>query len=156
MYRRPVRGVRRLAYRFGHRRMCMDGAEELFHRALQTNGERRFRDQLRRPWSDHVHAEDLVVFLVEHNLDEPFDLAGNARAAEDAELERSSLHVVATLPGLVFGQTDASNLRITICARRDLVVVDLRVILPGDALGEHDAFCRRQVRQLRRAPADRT
>src|SRR4029434_2923805 len=76
-------------------------------------------------------------------------LAGNARAAENAELEGSGLHVVATLPGLVFGQTDASNLRVTVCTCRNLVVVDLRVILPGDALGEHDAFCRRQVRQLR-------
>jgi len=48
MYRRPMRSVRRLAHRFGHRRVRMDGAKELLHRALETNGERRFRDQLRR------------------------------------------------------------------------------------------------------------
>ena len=47
--------------------------------------------------TDHVDAEDLVVLLVGDDLDEAFGLAGDLRAAEDAELERAGLDVVAAL-----------------------------------------------------------
>ena len=91
MYRRAVRRMRGFADGLRHRRVRVDGADQLFDRALEAQRERRLGDQLRRARADHVHAEDLVVFLVGDDLDEAFGLAGNPRAAEDAELERADL-----------------------------------------------------------------
>ena len=84
-----MRGVRRFADRLRHRRMRVDGADQLLDRALEAQRQRRLGDQLGRARPDHVHAEHLVVFLVGDDLDEAFGLAGHPGAAEDAERERA-------------------------------------------------------------------
>src|SRR5580765_1351479 len=61
---RPVCRVRRLAHRLRHRRVRVDGADELFDRALGPEREHGLGHELRRARADDVHAEDLVVFLV--------------------------------------------------------------------------------------------
>ena len=55
-------------------------------RALQAQGDGRFRDQLRRARADHVHAEQFVVLRFGDDLHEPFGLVRHLRPAEDAEL----------------------------------------------------------------------
>ena len=72
MYRRAMRGVRRLAHRLRHRRVRVDRADQLFDRALEPQRQRRLGDELGRARADHVHAEDLVVLLLGDDLDEAF------------------------------------------------------------------------------------
>ena len=146
---RAVRGVRRFADRLRHRRMCVDRANQLFDGALEPQRQRGFGDQLRRARTDHVDAEDLVVLLLGDDLDEPFRLAGDARAAEHAELEAAGPDVVAALLRFRLGQADAADLRIAVRAGRDVVVVDRAELLTRDPLGERDPFRGRQVRELR-------
>ena len=89
MNRRSVRRVSGLAHRFRHGRMRVDGANQLFDGAFQPQRQRRFGHQLGRARPDHVNAEDLVVFLVGDDLDEPFRLTGDAcacRARENLKL----------------------------------------------------------------------
>src|SRR5262249_61540250 len=78
----------------------------------------------------------------------PFCLAGDARAAEDAELERADADVEPALPRLRLGQPDAADLRIAVRAPRDLFVVDRPELLARDPLRERDAFSRGAVREL--------
>src|ERR687891_117244 len=106
MYRRSMRRVGRFAHRLRHRRMRVDRADQLLDRALETQRERRFGDELRRARTDHVDAEDLVVAFLRDDLHEPFRLARNPRAAEYAELERADLHVIAARLRLLLRQTD--------------------------------------------------
>src|SRR5258705_41227 len=149
MYRTPMGSVRGLAHGFRHRRVRMNRANELFDRALETQGERRLGDQLRRAGADHVNAEDLVVLLVEDNLDEPFRLAGDSGTREHPELEAAGLDLVAPGLRLPLGEPHAPDFRIAVGAARNLAVVDRAELEAGDALGQRDALGRREVRQLR-------
>ena len=108
---RAVRGVRGLADRFRHRRVRVNGAHQLLDRALEPQRQRRLGHQLGRSRADHVHAENLVVLLVEDDLDESFGLARDSRAGEDAELERADLDLVAARLRFLLGQADAADLR---------------------------------------------
>ena len=87
MNRRAVRRVSGLAHRFGHGRMRVDGANQLFNGAFQPQRQRGFGDQLGGARADDVNAEDLVVLLVGDDLDEAFRLAGDARACERPNLK---------------------------------------------------------------------
>ena len=131
--------------------MRVNRAYQLFDRALEAQRERRFGNQLCRTRTDHVHAEDLVVFLVEDDLDEAFDFAGNPRARQDAELEAAGLDLVPAGLRFFLRQADAANFGIAVCAARYLVVVDRAELLTRDSLGQRDALRRREVRELRMA-----
>src|SRR6267142_1374130 len=85
MYSRAVRGVSRFADRLGHRRMRVDGANELLDRRLQPQRQSGLRNELGRSHTDHVHAEHLVVFFLRDDLHEALCFAGHLRASEDAE-----------------------------------------------------------------------
>src|SRR5438067_12968921 len=102
MYRGSVRRVRRFPDSLRERRVGVNRLDELLDRALETQRQHGFRDQLRRPRTDHVDAEQLVVLPVSDDLHEPFELAGHLRASKDAEWERADADVVALLPRLGF------------------------------------------------------
>src|SRR6267142_2902606 len=140
MYRGSVRGVRGFADGLGEGRMRVNRPDELLNRAFEPQRQHRLGDQLRRSRPDHVDAEDLIVFPVGDDLHEPFALACHFRAAEDAEREGSDTHVVALLPGLGLGQSDAANLGIAIGAARHVVVVDRPDVLARNPFGDEDAF----------------
>src|SRR5258706_7938373 len=151
MNRGPMRCVCGLSYSLRHRRMRVNRAQELFDRAFETQRQRGLGNELGRAPTDHVDAEDFVVLLVEHDLDEPLRVARDARPGKDAELERAGFHVVAPLLRFPLGETYAPDLRIAVGAGRDLIVVDSTVRFAGDALRDRDTFGRRQMRQLRMA-----
>ena len=129
--------------------MCVDGTNELLDRALEAEGQGRLCDKLGRTRTDHVHAKNFVVLLVEHNLDEALHLSGDLCPAKNAELERTGLDLVPTGLRLLLGQADASDLGIAVRASGNVVVIDWRRSLARDAFGQRDAFGRRQVRELR-------
>src|SRR5262245_39450265 len=54
MNRRAMDGVRRLAHGLRHRRMGVDGANELFYGGLEPECDRGFRHELRGSRADHV------------------------------------------------------------------------------------------------------
>ncbi len=143
-----VRGVRRFAHRFRHRRVGVDRADQLFDRAFELQCDGRFGDELGRARADHVDAEDLVVLLLEDDLDEALGLTRHAGAGEDAELEHAGLDLVAALLRCLLGEPDAADLRRAVGAAGDLVVVDRTIFLAGDPLGEDDALGGREVREL--------
>src|SRR3954447_1706936 len=128
--------------------MRVNRANQLLDGALEAERQRCFRDQFRRARPDHVHAEHLVVLLLGDDLHEAFGLSGDARAAEHDELERADADVEPALPGLRFRQSDAADFRIAVSAARHLFVVDRTELVAGDALGERDAFGRREMREL--------
>ena len=138
MDRGAVRGMGRLANRLGHGRVRVDRAKEFLDRALEAKRQCRFRDQLGRAQADHVHAKYLVVLLVEHDLDEALQLAGNLCPAKNPELERARLDVVSASLRFLLGQADASDLGIAVGASGNLVVVNPRRCRSRDALGHRD------------------
>src|SRR5687767_2273114 len=148
VYRRAMRRVGGLAHGFRHGRVRVDRADELLDRAFELQGHRRFGDELGGARADHVHAENLVVLLVEDDLDEALGLAGHAGPREHAELELAGLHLEAALLRLLLGQADAADLRVAVRAARHLVVVDRTVLLAGDPLGQDDALGRGEMREL--------
>src|SRR5689334_881931 len=103
-----VRGMRLFDDRFRHRRMRVDGADQLLDGAFQLQRQRRFGNEFGRARSDHVDAEDLVVLLVGDDLHEALRLAGDLGAPEYAELERADADVVAALLRLGLGEADAA------------------------------------------------
>src|SRR5262249_2630549 len=120
MYWRSMRSMRRLSNGLRHGRMGVNRANELLDRALEAKGQRGLRHELGRTRPDHVHAENFVVLLVEHNLDEALHLSGDLCPTENAELERTGFDLVAAGLGLLLGQTDASDLGIAVRAGGNL------------------------------------
>src|SRR6185503_13949598 len=108
---RAVRRVRGFPDRLRHRRMRVDGTDQLLDRALEAQGRRRLGDQFGRARADHVDAEQLVVLLLGDDLDEALGLAGDPGAAEHAELDRADPDVESALLRLGFGEPDAADLR---------------------------------------------
>jgi hypothetical protein len=129
-----------LADRFGHRRMRVDRANQLFDRRFQAQCRRRFGHQLRRAPPDHVHAKQLIVLLLRDDLDEPLGLTRDLRASEHAKRERAGADFVASIHRFPFRQSHAANLGIAVGARRHLVIVDGPGVEPGQALGERNPF----------------
>ncbi len=99
--------------------------------------------------TNHVDAEQFVVFLIGHNLDEPIRFPRHLCPGEDAEGKRANPHVVAALFRFRFGQADAADFRIAVGAARYVVVIERPDVLPRDAFGRDDALGRRDMRELR-------
>ena len=118
MYRSAVHGVRGLAHSLGHRRVRVNGADQLFDRGFQAQRERGFRDELGGSEADHVHAEDFVIPFVGNDLHEPLIFARHLRAGEHPEGKRPDADVVATLPGLPLGQPHTADLRLAMARGR--------------------------------------
>src|SRR5437667_11113594 len=148
MYGRSMRGVSRLADGLGQRRVRVDGADQLFNRALEPKRERRFRDELGRTQADHVHTEHLVVLLVGDDLHESLNLACHLGAPENTERKSTHANVEAPFFRLALGETDTADLGIAIRAPWHVVVIDRPDLLTRNALGSGDAFGRRHMRQL--------
>src|SRR5581483_5007488 len=149
MYRRSARGVRRFADRLRHRRVSVKRADQLLDRGFELQRGRRFGDELRRARPDHVDPQQLVVFLLGHDLDEPFGFARHLGAPEHAERKRSDADVVAARFCFLLGQADAADLRVAVGACGDVVVIDRPRVEAGDPLRCNDAFGRRNMSQLR-------
>ena len=64
MYRGSMRSVGRLSYRLRHRRVGVDGLDQLFDGHFHAQRHHRFRHQLSRARADDVDAENLVVLLL--------------------------------------------------------------------------------------------
>ena len=142
MNRCAVRRMRGFAHGFRHRRMRVDGANQLFDGALGPQGQYCLGDQLGGARADDMDAEDLVVFLVGDDLHEAVELVGHARAAEHAEGERSDLHINAAVARGLFGEADTADLGVAVRAARHMVVVDRPDVLAGEPLGHQDALGR--------------
>ena len=140
MNRCAVHGVRRLTHRLRHRRMRVNGADEFFDGGFQAQRNAGLRHKLRGARTNHVDAEQLVVFLLGHDLHEAFGFVGDLCAAEDAEREDADAHVIAAGDGFLLCEADAADLRIAVGAERDVIVVDGRHVVPGDAFRQQDAF----------------
>ena len=102
-----------------------------------------------------MHAENLVVLFLGDDLHETVGLAGHAGARQRAEREIPDAHVMPLRLRLGFRQPDAADFRFGIGAARHVVVVDRLDLVARDALREHDAFHRRDVRELVVRPAHR-
>ena len=124
MDRSAVDGVRRFTHRFRHRRMRVNGADEFFDCGLETQGDAGLGDQFGCAGTNHVDAQQLVVFFLGDDLHETFRLVCDLRATEDAEWEHTDTHVITALDRFLFGEADAADLGITIRAAGHLVVVD--------------------------------
>jgi hypothetical protein len=85
-----------------------------------------------------VHAEDLVVLFLRHDLHEPFYLPRDLRAAQHAEWKCPNPHVVSAPLRFGLRQADAADLGIAVRATRHLVVVDGAHLLARNALGHVD------------------
>src|SRR4051812_17325103 len=116
VYGGAVRGVRRFANRFGHRRMRVNGANELVDGRFEPYRHGRFRDELSRARADHMHAEQRVGGFIGHDFYEAFRLASHLRASEHAERKRADANVMSTLFRLALSQTDAADFRIAVRA----------------------------------------
>src|SRR6266849_1422572 len=149
MDRCSVRRVRRLAHRFGHRWMRVNGAYQLLHRALEPQRAGRLSDKLGRSRTDHMHAQDFIVFLVGDDLHEAVGLTGDLRPAQDAERKRSYAYIVSALFGFALGEAHAADLRIAVGATRYVIVVERSHFAAGDTLRRDDPLGRRDMRELR-------
>src|SRR3712207_8274362 len=68
----------------------------------------------RPPRSTLFPYTTLFRSLLGHDLDEPLDLVGDARAREHAEVEGPDAHVVAALAGFLLREPDAADLRVAV------------------------------------------
>src|SRR5579864_7452730 len=140
--RSAVRRVCCLAHCLGHRRMRVNRPNQFLDGRLEPQGDSRLRDELGGARTNQVHAEQLIVLRLGDNLHEALRFAGDSRAAEHAEREQAGADIVAALHRLGFGQSDAADLRLAVCTRRHLVVVEGPRLPTRDPLGEHDALGR--------------
>src|SRR5262245_8910218 len=101
--------------------------------------------------ADDVRAKDLAVFRVADDLDESFCLAGRARTPVRRKGEFTDLVFELLLLALLLRQTDGRDLRVTIRRIRDVAVIHSMRMLPGEILGEDDAFALAFVGEHRRA-----
>src|SRR5262249_56553889 len=95
VYGRSVCSVGGLSNCFGERRVRVKRAYQFLDCRLESQRSRSLRDELGRARTDHMDAEQLVVFPIRDDLHEPFGLARHLRASEDAERERADPDVVA-------------------------------------------------------------
>jgi hypothetical protein len=116
--------------------------DQLFDRHFHAQRHHRFGHKLGRARADDVHAEDLVVLLLGHNLHETIHLARHASAGQGPEREAADPHLMTLRLRLRFRQADAANLRLGIRAARHVVVIDRLHGVAGNPLREHDAFHR--------------
>src|SRR5207249_1724395 len=79
VYRSTLGVERRLAERFGQRRMGMDRPDQLGRRRLEAPREASLGDELRDPGADHVHPEHRAIPPLADDPDEPLRLPGPHR-----------------------------------------------------------------------------
>src|SRR5262245_56635992 len=122
--------------------MRVDRLDQFLYRAFEPKRQDGLGYQLRRRRPDDVHAKQLIVLLVGHDLDETFGFPRHLGSSKDAEWKRADLDVVTFLPCIGFSETDAPDFGIAISTARNVVVIDRLDILPGNSLGHENPFGR--------------
>src|SRR5690349_1687325 len=72
---------------FAHRWVCMNCVDHVIESCLEFDGDDAFMNHVGNVGSNHMHAEDLAVLLVAHDLYESILLGSCHRFAERAEIE---------------------------------------------------------------------
>src|SRR5437879_5886359 len=135
-----VHGHRRLHHSLAQRRMRMDVPAKLPRVALEELRQRRLGNELCRLRPDDVRAKHLAGLGVRDDLHETRRVAMDLSPADGGEREAPHFHFVSFLPGLLFGQTDGSDLRVRVGASRDELLFHRSCALPGYVLRSDDSL----------------
>ena len=101
---------------------------------------RELGDHLGHIRADHVDAEDFAGLRIGDDLDLPVEFAERLGLAVRPERELADLDLAATLARLRLGLADRRDLRVSVGAARDRVVIERVGLLPGDHLGNQFAL----------------
>ena len=123
MDRFAVGGFDGVFYRFADRWVRVDGVEDFVVGGLQFAAKDRFGDDLRDVIPDHVGAKPFTVFGVEDDFYETFRVAYAGSFAGGGERELADFYFVAGVAGLLFRKAGGGDLRGTVGAAGDIVIV---------------------------------
>src|SRR5438034_6008768 len=139
---------RGLAEQLTQRRVGMDERPDLGRARLPVDREVALLQQLGRPRSGDVHAENRPVAFGD-DLHEPVGLADDERPAVPAEALHLRHDVEAELACVLLGVPGERDLGMAVDAPRDLLVVDRGRLLTEDRLDCDDRLGEADVRELR-------
>src|SRR5438477_1573454 len=123
MHRQSVDGMRCFGDSFREGRMSMHCARKLFGGELALDRNARFGDHHSNAGTNSVYSKDLIIFCIAHYLDETFIAAQDRRFADSREGKLSDLYTIASLFSQLLGKTDACDLRFTVGAARDVLII---------------------------------
>ena len=98
----------------------------------------------------HVSTKQFAGFLVEHSFDETFRLTKRDRLAIPDERELADFDLVACLLRLGLCQANGSNLRVAICASRNIPCLKCMGVLTRNFFDADNPFMAGFVREPRR------
>ena len=117
----------------------MTGAGDILGRGLELNAEADFMDHVASARRDNMPAQNLICFSVSDNFRKAICLVITARSAIGRQRKFPRLIRDTLFLELLFGLSDAGNLREGINHARDRVEINVTG-LTGNCLSNRDAF----------------
>src|SRR5579862_7734270 len=140
MYPTPEGIETRFGDGLGQRRMRVDEEVDLFDRKLVLPRHAELVNQLGRVRADDMRAQDLAILGFANDLDESLGLTRGPRPAGGREREFADAIVDLLRFADFLGHADRRHLGVAVRGIGNVAIVHGVWILPGNALGDHDAF----------------
>src|SRR5690554_4026906 len=104
--------------------MRVHSLDDLSLGSFELTGEDQLRKQFGDVLTDHMRAQQFTILLVEDELHETIALPGCQGTAAGLEGELADLDIAAGFSSLLFGHTHARDLRMSIGAAGNVIVID--------------------------------
>src|SRR5690606_13143732 len=117
---------------------------------IERTGNSNLCNKLGNVRPDHVRAENLAIFGINDQLDEPFGFSNPPCLSAGGEWEFPDLDVVACLASVLLSQTNACNLWLAVRTARNIAIIERMNLKTCDCLDAENAFSGCFVRKPRR------
>src|ERR1700751_4234866 len=112
--RKPAHGIERIAHRFPHGRVGVNGCGHIVERGFQAERGYRLSNNFRGKWSNRMDTEYFAVFRIGNHFDKAFMLAENRGLTVAQEREFADLNVKTSFARLLLRITNRPDLRLTV------------------------------------------
>ena len=133
---------------FGKSRVTVNGTGDIFGAGPQLNCQNAFGDHVRRPWTDDVHPQNPIGFLVGNDFHKPFGFAHTTSSAGAGERKSPGTIGNVAFFDLLFSEPHTCRFRPGVDDRRYGIIIYFAG-LAGNAFSSRNPLSRGFVGQHR-------